>query len=251
VAISSSVGSRPSAAASLRSTRVILFGGANQAERALLDQVEERQPLVAVVLGDRHDQAQVGLDHVLLGLCVAALDALRELDLLGRGQERHPADVAQEDLQQVGSGRPRAERRGGPTLLHLVLVVGGSGDLDAELLEPRVQLVDRRRVQLELLDQGVELALRDRPRLLGAPKQRPHVVMGRRRGVRRDHVVGHPQEAYAPQGGAVDGNEPANGVGASLACANHLPGRAPLGPPVRGRTTHHLYGSAAASVRVL
>src|SRR5207344_2133070 len=38
---------------------VELLDRAVQAERALLDQVEERQALVAVVLGDRDDQAQV------------------------------------------------------------------------------------------------------------------------------------------------------------------------------------------------
>src|SRR5690242_4847593 len=56
---------------------VELLGGANEADRPLLDQVEERQPLVAVLLGDRDDEAQVGLDHLLLRAVVAALDPLR------------------------------------------------------------------------------------------------------------------------------------------------------------------------------
>ena len=76
---------------------VELLDGADQAERALLDQVEERQALVAVVLGDRDDEAEVRLDHPLLRLRVAALDLLRELDLLRR---RSAADA----------GRPRAGR---------------------------------------------------------------------------------------------------------------------------------------------
>src|SRR5258708_2516046 len=54
---------------------VELLDGADQAERALLDQVEERQALVAVVLGDRDDQAQVRLDHPRLGLRGAPLAA--------------------------------------------------------------------------------------------------------------------------------------------------------------------------------
>ena len=66
----------------------------DQPERPLLDQVEEGQPLVAVVLGDRDDEAQVGLDHALLGLPVAALDRLGELDFLGGGQQRVPAGLA-------------------------------------------------------------------------------------------------------------------------------------------------------------
>ena len=81
---------------------VELLRGAHQAERALLDQVEERQPLVAVVLGDRDDEAQVGLDHLLLGVEVAALDALGEIDLLLRGEQADLADVLQEQLQGVG-----------------------------------------------------------------------------------------------------------------------------------------------------
>ena len=51
---------------------VELLDGADQAERAFLDQVEERQALVAVVLRDRDDEAQVRLDHPLLRVAVAA-----------------------------------------------------------------------------------------------------------------------------------------------------------------------------------
>src|SRR4051794_39501779 len=46
---------------------VELLRGPDEAERAFLDEVEERQALVAVVLGDRDDQSEVGLDHLLLG----------------------------------------------------------------------------------------------------------------------------------------------------------------------------------------
>ena len=61
---------------------VELLRRADEADGALLDQVEERQPLVAVVLGDRDDQPQVRLDHLLLGVERAALDPLGEIDLL-------------------------------------------------------------------------------------------------------------------------------------------------------------------------
>ena len=46
---------------------VELLDGADQAERALLDQVEEREAAAEVALRDRDDEAQVGLDHLLLG----------------------------------------------------------------------------------------------------------------------------------------------------------------------------------------
>ena len=56
----------------------------------------------AVVLGDRDHEAQVRVDHPLLGVEVAALDALRELDLLVGGEQAVPADLVQEQLQGVG-----------------------------------------------------------------------------------------------------------------------------------------------------
>src|SRR5207244_8378625 len=57
---------------------VELLDRAVEAERALLDQVEERLAEAAVALGDRHDEAEVRLDHASLGDDVAALDALRQ-----------------------------------------------------------------------------------------------------------------------------------------------------------------------------
>src|SRR3989337_1209562 len=98
-AISSGVGSRPRSVTSLRSAPP---GRPDEAQRALLDQVEERQPLIAVVLRDRDDQPQVGLDHLLLRVEVAALDPAREVDLLLGGEQADLADVLQEQLKGVG-----------------------------------------------------------------------------------------------------------------------------------------------------
>ena len=80
---------------------VELLGRADEPERALLDEVEEGQALVAVVLRDRDDQAEVRLDHLLLRVEVAALDALGEVDLLLRGEQPDLADVLEEQLQRV------------------------------------------------------------------------------------------------------------------------------------------------------
>src|SRR3954453_14116510 len=93
---------------------VELLDGADQAERPFLDQVEEREALVAVVLRNRDDEAQIGLDHPRLRRHLAALDALGELDLLRRRQQRVPAGIAQEELERVGGrllGRDRLRRR--------------------------------------------------------------------------------------------------------------------------------------------
>ena len=92
---------------------VELLDGADQAEDALLDQVEQRQLGALVLLGDRDDQAQVRVDHALLGGEVAALDALGELDLLARRQQPVAADLVEEELQRVGGdGRSAASSTG-------------------------------------------------------------------------------------------------------------------------------------------
>jgi hypothetical protein len=72
---------------------VELLGGADQPDRSLLDQVEERQALVAVALGDRDDETKVRFDHVILRDGVAALDALRKAHLLRGGEQRDPPDL--------------------------------------------------------------------------------------------------------------------------------------------------------------
>src|SRR6266568_6353477 len=74
------------------SSTVELLGGANEANRSFLDQVEEWEPLVAVALRDRDDETEVRLHHLLLRTVVAALDPLRELDLLSGRQQLNLAD---------------------------------------------------------------------------------------------------------------------------------------------------------------
>src|SRR5439155_24566303 len=61
---------------------VELLGRANETDRSFLDQIEEGQALVAVLLGDRDHKTKIRLDHLLLRVVVAALDPLRQLDLL-------------------------------------------------------------------------------------------------------------------------------------------------------------------------
>ena len=117
---------------------VELLGGAHEPDRPLLNQIEERQALVAVALGDRDDQPQVRLDHLLLRAMLAALDALGELDLLRGGEQVDLADVLQEELQRVGGDLARL----GGRLFALGLLRVRVDDLDLELLERAVELVD-------------------------------------------------------------------------------------------------------------
>src|SRR3954469_6208663 len=131
---------------------VELLDGPDQAERPLLDEVEEREAAPEVALRDRDHEAQVRLDHVLLGRHVAALDALREADLLqGREQldladrtEVQPQRVERRLHREVELGPARRNR----VLLLVALVLDrrrlavGRHDVDAVLDQVRVELRD-------------------------------------------------------------------------------------------------------------
>ena len=107
---------------------VELFGGADQADIALLDQIQERHAATDVFLGDGDDQARVGVDQVLarrhavideqlellhlfrgnvfagkrlLARLAAALHALRQVDFLRRREQRHAADFLQVQADSV------------------------------------------------------------------------------------------------------------------------------------------------------
>ena len=60
---------------------VELLHGADEAQVAFLDEVEEQHAAAHVALGDGHHEAQVGLDELLLGVQAHLLDA-REAALL-------------------------------------------------------------------------------------------------------------------------------------------------------------------------
>src|SRR5207237_6169994 len=77
---------------------VELLDRPDEADDSLLDQVEERQAVALVLLRDRDDEAEVRVHHPILGGLVAALDPLRELDLLLRGEERPAPRLVQEEL---------------------------------------------------------------------------------------------------------------------------------------------------------
>ena len=118
---------------------VVLLDGAHEADVALLDEVEEEHAAADVALRDRHHETQVGLDQLAARGGVVALDALGQRDLLGGGQQRGTADLAQVGAHRIV--RPVAyghvDRRAGLELdlglVGLVLVVVEEGDdLEAE-----------------------------------------------------------------------------------------------------------------------
>jgi len=64
------------------------------------------------VLRNVDDEPQVGLDHPLPGRGIALLDAPGQIDLLLRGEQPHPADLAQVVLHRVeGDVLPPGKRR--------------------------------------------------------------------------------------------------------------------------------------------
>src|SRR3954447_891337 len=131
---------------------VELLRSANETDRALLDQIEERQALVPIFLRDRNDQAEVRLHHLLLRGVVTPLDPLGELVFLRSGQQIDLADVLQEELERVGRDLARRLRD-----RSLLLGFVGRDDLDMKLLERVVEVVDLGRLEIELVQRNGDL----------------------------------------------------------------------------------------------
>ena len=152
---------------------VELLDRADQPERALLDQVQERQAAAQVALGDRDDEAEVRLDHLLLGVQVAALDPLGQRDFLLRGEQLHAPDRAQVQPQGVQARLDREVDLGLPRRVGVLLPAGlgpleaaaladrgppvVGDDVDALLLQVRMELGDLLLRDLDLLQRGGDL----------------------------------------------------------------------------------------------
>src|SRR4051794_6033002 len=96
---------------------VELLDRPDQAEVSLLDQIEERDARVHVVARDRHDEPEVRLDQLLLGLFVSRVLAPGELSLFLTREQRAVSDLADVELQWILRGS------GGKSLLGLFLLV--------------------------------------------------------------------------------------------------------------------------------
>jgi hypothetical protein len=115
---------------------VELLDRADQPDDPLLDQVEERDAVALILLRDRDDEAEVGVDHQILGVLVAALDALCELDLLGSREQLVTPGLVQEQLQRVGGHDREVAVHVGPFDGIRARAVVGQGDVPLlELLE--------------------------------------------------------------------------------------------------------------------
>jgi hypothetical protein len=92
---------------------------------------------------------------------LAAFDALRELHLLRRRQERDLADVLEEELERVGRDLGFGIRLG----LGRVRLVGAD-DGDLRLVERRIDVVELRRLEVELVERERELVRVDAARAI-------------------------------------------------------------------------------------
>jgi hypothetical protein len=99
---------------------------------------------------------------------VAALDALRELDFLRGREQRHAADVLEEELEGIG---------GDVVGCGLEIELGLVGrslleHLDVQLLEGLVELVDLGGLQVELVEPQRNFILRQEPCVPTLPNER-------------------------------------------------------------------------------
>jgi hypothetical protein len=132
---------------------VELLDRTDEPDDPFLDQIEQRQAVALVALRDRDDQAEVRVDHPLLRLHVAALDPLRELDLLLRDQKRPAAGLVQEQLERVR----RLDREVAVDVRRpLGLTAAVVAHLDSALVELLVEAADVLVVQLVLGGELIE-----------------------------------------------------------------------------------------------
>ena len=74
---------------------VELLCGADESEVAFVDQVGERDSLILILLGHRHDEAEVGAHEGVVRLAVAGVNRARQFRFAFAGNERVAADVFQ------------------------------------------------------------------------------------------------------------------------------------------------------------
>src|SRR5436190_14816920 len=186
---------------------VELLDRADQAEVALLDQVEEQHAAADVALRDRHHEPQVGLDQALLGelpvaldqLEVAAqagadralrrqllrseeagLDAFREVDLFLCGEERYAPDLLQVHPYRVVRRRLQRRflfgRRGARGRLVLEVVLGRLDDLDALVADESQDRVHRLRRKFRGRHRSADVLRREEPGLLASGHEVSYLV---------------------------------------------------------------------------
>ena len=141
----------------LEAHRVVeLLDRADQAEVALLDQVEQRHAGLRVVARDRHHEPEVRLDQLALGRLVALVLAPCELALLGGGQQAAVADLAHVELERIlrrlGDDRDGSSASSSSSASAQPLLASASGSGASTRLEAGQEL----EMRLGRLGDGVE-----------------------------------------------------------------------------------------------
>ncbi len=93
------VGREPQAALGLETVR-----GADEAEIALLDEVEHRQAAIAVAARQVHHEPEIGDDDLLAGGGIPGAGAAGEFQQFGMREQGHAPDLGQIDVQQIALG---------------------------------------------------------------------------------------------------------------------------------------------------
>jgi len=104
---------------------VELLDGAHEADVAFLDQIEEEHAAPDVAARNGDHETQVGLDQVAASGGVAALDALRERNLLLGREQRNTADLAKVLAHRVGLAMAHVHVDRGTSDRHLGLSLFG------------------------------------------------------------------------------------------------------------------------------
>jgi hypothetical protein len=171
---------------------VELLDRADEAQVALLDEVEEEHAAAHVALGDGDHEAQVGLDQLALGLHVAALDALGQRDLFLGREQWHLADLLEVHAHGVVGRRLHREVELGDDLLFGLGLLPvrprrlvALEDVDPEVVEEDEDVVDLVGRQIDVLQRvvhvvGVQVAL-----LAPLGHEVSHLFDGQLRCVRR------------------------------------------------------------------
>ncbi len=213
---------------------VELLHGAQQPQRALLHEVGQRHAvlLALVALGDVHDQAQVRLDHAVLGHEVAALDPPREPQLVGRGEQRRARDVGEEAGEAVRRVLHAEHHRSGA-----LKAARRAGSSASSRRPPGLSGPDGRARTLVLHDRSAPLAARrsdrrpPRPRAGAGPGARGAAAARRARPRGRAHPAAPATSARPLAGGLVSATLVSAGAfGFGLIDAGDPPAAAPRAP---------------------
>jgi hypothetical protein len=158
----------------LVSARVVeLLHGADEAQIALLDEVQEQQAASHVPFGYGHHQSEVGLRELAFGLHILGLDPFGQHHLFTRREQWDFADLLKVLPDGIAGGVVHRQVELAQELLFLGVVLGrllpvGLDDVDAHVEERGVQLFQIVGGDVQILEQLAHFIGREESFLLSA-----------------------------------------------------------------------------------